>query len=156
MIKAAALLCGLLVAASTTSAAEIPLDWAIPASHQPYPTENVNVGDSILFNWMGLHNVYSLNAPVCPAMFSTENSVELAPSAPMGSYVWTAEAPGIYYFACQIGDHCSDGMLISIIVGEGAALTPGAEAPLAPALAPALAPGSAPLSADSEGDEDSD
>ena len=41
--------------------AEIPLDWAIPASHQPYPTENVNVGDSILFNWMGLHNVYSLN-----------------------------------------------------------------------------------------------
>lgn len=41
-------------------------------------------------------------APVCPAMFSTENSVELAPSAPMGSYVWTAEAPGIYYFACQV------------------------------------------------------
>ncbi|KAK9790339.1 hypothetical protein WJX73_003907 [Symbiochloris irregularis] len=133
-----------LVAAA--SALDLPIDWKIPTSGKPYDTTYLQTGDSVTFNWRGFHGVYKITSDRCPATFSDSGPDDLAPSASGGSYTWHATAPGTYYLACQVGDHCKEGMLIEIVVGSGPALAPSAMAPMVPAEAPAA-------SGDSEGSE---
>ena len=40
----------------------MPLVWEIPETNLPYNTEYIDVGDSVTFNWMGLHGVYQLTS----------------------------------------------------------------------------------------------
>ena len=40
--------------------ADVPIDWDIPENRLPYPTLRLNVGDSVTFQWKGLHGVYLL------------------------------------------------------------------------------------------------
>ena len=72
-------------------------------------------------------------------------------SANGGAYTWSTNTPGIYNFACQVGNHCPDGMLVKVVVSTSYA--PG------PALPPQLSgvPDIAPSEdTDNEGEGDNE
>lgn len=40
--------------------ADLSIDWVIPSDRLPYPTTYIDLGDTVSFNWIGLHGVYEL------------------------------------------------------------------------------------------------
>ena len=70
------------------------------------------------------------NGVGCPASFAMSGPAVLAPTANGGAYTWSTQTPGTYNIACQVGDHCVDGMIVKVVVSSS--LAPG------PALPPSL------------------
>jgi hypothetical protein len=66
---------------------------------------------------IGKHGVAVIPTADCPASFIKDPAVKvLAPEARAASYVWTAQAPGVFWLACSVGDHCQEDQKIQITV----------------------------------------
>jgi hypothetical protein len=100
-------------------------DWIIPQSiGTPYPSMNVNVGDSLMFYWsQGAHDVWIYPSGTCdPTGAIQVGSMEDNPT----TYTFReGEEGATITFACNIGSHCLAGMIMNVTVGVKAENTPG-------------------------------
>ena len=88
----------------------IELDWFIPPGDS-FPPGTVNVGDTLVFNWGGFHNVY-----IHPTGDCTETDRIEVGTASGASYTFTEADVGDLEFVCDVGTHCENGMRITITV----------------------------------------
>ena len=77
--------------------------------------QTVSVGDNVVFNWGGVHNVYEMPSETAFDACDFSQAVELA-STTQRSYTYKATASGTFYFACQISGHCNLGQKLSLTV----------------------------------------
>ena len=86
-----------------------------------YPQEiNIDIGESIQWNNMGgFHSINGINNTLNGENFNNPENFYLDGSAigVIGSHSFNI--PGIYQYDCDIGNHAEQGMIGSIIVGQG-------------------------------------
>lgn len=111
------------------SAKRIELDWIIRPTNRPMQEVTAAVGDTIVFNWRGRHNVFVL--PDCDGKgkhkwdsFQCPNDgkwgVELGESSPVEYTIPAKYNPGDYIcFVCEVGGHCSAGQHTTLLVAGG-------------------------------------
>lgn len=103
------------------------IDWFIPVGDS-LPPLSVKAGDTVIFNWVGLHDVYIHPSGEC----TEEDRIEVGLTNGT-SYTFTEEDVGLKTFACDIFNHCENGMIMIIAVSPHIPITP---APVAPTLSP--------------------
>lgn len=70
---------------------------------------SVNAGDTVVWSWSGAHNVVAMGSNDCEDTGATVGSIS-------GASV-TLDTPGVYWYSCTIGTHCSNGgMIMSVTV----------------------------------------
>jgi len=92
----------------------ITIDWFIPNAEdlEDFELRRAKVGDTIIFEWVGVHNVF-----IHPSGSCSENGRILVGSVSgESSYVFTKEDEGKVVFTCDIGGHCEAGQLLEIMV----------------------------------------
>jgi len=95
---------------------DIALDWVI----RTYEDETAMVGDTIQFNWAGVHNVYIHPSGTCDGM----DSIEIGQKSG-AFYTFTEDDAGQdIYFACQITGHCGAGQILKVSVEPTATPAP--------------------------------
>ena len=114
----------------------IQIDWFIPAGDSLRP-RTVNVGDTIVFNWAGFHNVY-----IHPTGDCNETGAILVGTETGASYTFTEANVGDMEFVCDVGSHCEFGMRVTITVFVANATA----APVAATPAPISRPTARPMS----------
>jgi len=78
----------------------IEQDWVIP--QQPLPEIDVEVGQTIRFNWNGPHNVYLHPTGTC----DEEGAIKVGEETG-ASYTFTSDDIGsTLFFSCDVGQHC--------------------------------------------------
>jgi len=92
----------------TAGGAIVTVDWVIP-SGDALPAVNANVGDSIVFNWGGFHNVYHHPSGTCSDAGATLVGSDSGAS-------WTAPSAGTFVFACDVGSHCEWGQIVTVTI----------------------------------------
>jgi len=82
----------------------VDIDWAVPFSRPDTAPEQLQIGDTVNFQWIGLHNVYKMSE-IDSCNF--DDSVQIGLESPV-SYVITSEDAnaGEVTFACAIPGHC--------------------------------------------------
>lgn len=106
---------------STSTAAPVTttIDWVIPSGGLSLPAVSIAVGDSLVFNWSGLHNVNLHPTGTCDEAGATL----VAPSSMTATASWTATAAGTFVFACDMGDHCESGQVVTVTVNAAGVRT---------------------------------
>lgn len=95
------------------AAVDYPINWRV----ENYKPITVAVNDTVTFKWIGEHGVAKIASEQCPTTFDNNPDVTvLAPSVRGGTYVWTAKDKGVFWLACNEGNHCSRGQKIEITV----------------------------------------
>ena len=115
--------------------ADYNIDWRVGGV--PYPDMTASVGETIAFSYSSQHNVFLLTSGNCEPSGSTELGGTL--DSPV---LFELTEAGVYTFACQIGDHCADGMIFSVTVSsdeQPATPDPDPSPSPTPATAPAAA-----------------
>lgn len=81
-------------------------NWAVGNAG---PNLSVIAGTTVVWNWAGNHNVWSMSSNNCASTVSLLG-------ANSGVAV-TLNNPGVYWYSCQVGTHCTNGnMIISVTV----------------------------------------
>merc|ERR1711892_1576197 len=95
---------------------KMQVNWIVPDNDDPvvFPDE-FKVGDTIVFDWAGFHNVAIHPNGGCDM---TDSDI-LRSTSPV-SYTFTEEDVGTKVFACDIGDHCSRGQIIEATISSDA------------------------------------
>jgi plastocyanin len=94
--------------------ADIPIDWTFPTSPATsLPSRTAFVGDTITFNWDGSHNVFIHPTKTC----STRGSISVGRSSGV-KYTFTKADIGDMVFACDVGTHCTLGMILTVTVKD--------------------------------------
>ncbi|KAL3155077.1 hypothetical protein ABBQ38_011141 [Trebouxia sp. C0009 RCD-2024] len=96
-------------------------------NHRVYAPLSVPLGSQLNFVWSGVHGVYLIPTNQCPAEFPPGPN-ELHPVSAPGSVnnmlSVNLTSPGVFYFACQVGDHCvEDGQKLIVTVTNSTAGT---------------------------------
>lgn len=98
----------------------IGIQWTFPSALTPpltaYPEQMAEVGDMMVFSWMGTHNVWQIPSGTCPSAFAEGPGVTEIAGVSVNTASVTFVAPGTFWYACGIGSHCSGGMLIKVTV----------------------------------------
>ena len=97
----------------STPPKEIAIDWRFGIGSGGAPV-SANVGDTLLFTWGGVHNVYIAPSNSCNNLSS---GTDLGASSPVRYTVQTEDEGGIV-FACEVPGHCQAGMLLPVNVGQ--------------------------------------
>ena len=97
----------------STPPKEIAIDWRFGIGSGGAPV-SANVGDTLLFTWGGVHNVYIAPSNSCNNLSS---GTDLGASSPV-RYTVQAEDEGGIVFACEVPGHCQAGMLLPVNVGQ--------------------------------------
>ena len=93
---------------------EVGVDvWKIPADGGPLPKRDFVVGEEVVFEWTGRHNVYIHPTGDC----SEDGAIEVGTESG-ASYVFTEEDIGELTFACDVGMHCERGMIMKATVKD--------------------------------------
>ena len=95
---------------------DVPIEWKIQGSLGiPPPDEILNVGDTITFNWDGDHNVFMHPKGNC---VRGRDTVRVGSTTGAKYTVTEADIGKDIPFACQISDHCQQGLRITIPVAN--------------------------------------
>jgi plastocyanin len=106
--------------------------WTI----KPYEAQSAKVGDTIIFEWSGSHNVFIHPSGTC----DTGGSIEVG-STSGAAYTFTSDDVGEVVFACDIdgGSHCDAGQIVTFNVAADD--TPLTTAPTkGPTASPTVSP----------------
>lgn len=92
------------------------VNWQIPVSPNHI---TINVGDSVLFQWTGMHGVVMFPDATTASNCAVSGANSLSPILNNGgSFSWLANTAGDFYFACPVGNgaHCQAGMHLWVTV----------------------------------------
>ena len=95
---------------SQNASKTVQMDWFVP-SESSFPPMTVNVGDTVVFNWNGVHNVY-----IHPTGNCTDTGRVLVGTVSGASYSFTQADVGEMEFVCNVGTHCENGMRVTFSV----------------------------------------
>ena len=84
--------------------AQKDIDWKLVMS-KAEREQTVAAGTDVVFKWTDEHNVWLMPNKAAYDACDFSQARELASSS-VHEYTYTASAPGIVYFACQITQHC--------------------------------------------------
>jgi len=92
----------------------ITVNWIVPDTDDPvkFP-EEFKVGDTLVFEWAGYHNV-----AIHPKGGCDRSDADLLGSTSPVSYKFTEEDVGRKVFACDVGDHCARGQIIEASISS--------------------------------------
>lgn len=132
-MRAAPLLLLLLLARTAYAAQHVvggSLGWtSLPGV--AYPLMTAHIGDSLLFNYTAMHDVWLMSSPEAASSCDFDNATLLA-----DRYYSPASYPlrtvGAFGFACATPGHCASGQRLVVAVDSpdaGAGADAGAEAP---------------------------
>eukprot|EP00554_Chaetoceros_debilis_P005680 CAMPEP_0194077724 /NCGR_PEP_ID=MMETSP0149-20130528/4306_1 /TAXON_ID=122233 /ORGANISM="Chaetoceros debilis, Strain MM31A-1" /LENGTH=267 /DNA_ID=CAMNT_0038758833 /DNA_START=46 /DNA_END=849 /DNA_ORIENTATION=+ len=99
----------------SVAASTISVDWFIPNEYDDgYEDRNVQVGDTINFNYGGYHNVYIHPSQGC----SRDGAIVVGATSSNGdgSYTFQPSDVGKMTFACEVGAHCERGQILTVTV----------------------------------------
>jgi len=108
------------------SADEVTVSWYIPSDGVLDPI-TVNVGDTVVFEWSGFHNVYIHPAKSCDEAGAIEVGTQTG-----ASYTFTENDEGEIGFACDVGPHCEFGQILTVTVLASSTTT------IAPTMTPSV------------------
>jgi len=106
-------------------AADVAIDWTAIYDNGGPQTATATVGDTVTFTWSEkdgkIHNIYkNANKVDYDACAKTDGTME-APDATSGTWSWTPDAAGTFYFICEVGSHCSSsGQKVAVTVSAAA------------------------------------
>ena len=137
----------LLLLASTAHAAQHVVGGSLGWTSLPgvaYPLMTAHVGDSLLFNYTAMHDVWLMSSPEAASSCDFSNATLLADryGSPFIYHV-SAVTVGAFGFACATPGHCASGQRLVVAVDNGdagAGTDAGAEAPRLAVPSPAPAP----------------
>ncbi|XP_072953713.1 cucumber peeling cupredoxin-like [Typha angustifolia] len=135
---------GSVAAASTTHVVGGATNWTIPSATTFYSdwssSQTFAVGDTLVFNFpTGIHNVI----PVPKSGYDgCSSKQQLGTTMANGPATVTISSPGIHYYICGIGSHCSFGQKLAITVASSSTSSPTAT----PSPSPTAGSGGAPNS----------
>ncbi|KAL2479633.1 Cupredoxin superfamily protein [Abeliophyllum distichum] len=130
----------IVVATAATYTVGDELQWTIPPLGDiAYKTwaakKDFEIGDTIIFNWNGTHNVVQVTKENYDACTSTNALNPIQTTSPASFIANSTES----YFICTVGNHCSMGQKVTISTGSSApTLKTGALMVILPALLFAL------------------
>lgn len=94
--------------ANSARAATINVDWAIPTTPNAI---SITVGDEVAFTWSGSHSVYQSATQSDYEACATKGGTVVAPTTSSGAWTKTFDAPGDYYYICEVSGHWSQNAL---------------------------------------------
>mmetsp|Transcript_2736 Transcript_2736/g.6886 ORF Transcript_2736/g.6886 Transcript_2736/m.6886 type:complete len:193 (+) Transcript_2736:201-779(+) len=94
--------------AKTIVAEVISVEWFVPESGKPYPNGAAQVNDTVKFRWEAFHNVY-----IHPTGDCSKDGAILVGDQSGAEYTFTADDIGTVTFACDVGQHCKYGQIIT-------------------------------------------
>ena len=105
-------------------AADVAIDWTAIYDNGGPQTATATVGDTVTFTWTEsakYHNIYkNANQADYDACAKTGGTMEAA-DATSGTWAWTPDAAGTFYFICEVGSHCSSsGQKVAVTVSAAA------------------------------------
>ena len=113
----------LLAAAPPAAAKDIVVGGAVGwGLGMQYPAINAEVGDTLVFNYMRMHDVWALPGAACGF---EGGSLLAGPDA--SPYRQQLTQPGTLHFSCSTAGHCAEGQLVTVNVaapGGGAGPPP--------------------------------
>jgi len=115
---ASSLLLALMILSSLvlSTSKDISVDWIIP-SGDSLPGLSAVVGDTVTFTWQGMHNVLIHPSGTCDEMNAVPvGSVYDGEAGSQYTFVEEDANIGKVTFACDVGDHCESGQIITFIV----------------------------------------
>ena len=109
---------GMIMTVTVVKAADAAIDWFIPEGNS-LPSQTFTVGDTITFNWTGIHNVLIHPTGTC----DRNDAIDFDPPGTVSGaqYTFTEDDVGEIVFACDVSDHCADGMIMTVTVEAAAA-----------------------------------
>lgn len=116
----------------TTYAEIYTVDWKIPGIGQSLSDMTATVGDTAVFEWSFFHNVL-----IHPSGDCVETGAISVGSSSGASYTFTADDVGEMVFACDVGNHCENGQIMTFTVSAATTPSPTA-APVATMAAPVV------------------
>lgn len=91
--------------------------WTIPSDGGPLPPlSQVYVGDSLVFDWTGTHNVNRQVSANCSLSTEGDDVVFISDTPPATYQVENEDAGKTIYFTCRVGSHCESGMVMAVSV----------------------------------------
>lgn len=107
--------------ASSASAADINITWGLGVTQPPV---SATVGDNLIFNYAGGHNVEEFPDPTAFGACDFSSATFLNGAGPLTIPLTSA---GTFYYGCSVGSHCASGsMSVEVLVSAGPAAVPGA------------------------------
>jgi plastocyanin len=88
-------------------ATDYPINWII--TDYTATSYTASVGDTVTFSWDGGHNVFLHPTGTCDDTGATE----VSSSSPA---IYTFTEAGSFTFACQVGQHCGNGQILTFTV----------------------------------------
>jgi hypothetical protein len=111
---------------------DYPITWAVT----DYTSEvfTASIGDTVTFSWGGTHNVFLHPTGTCDAAGATEVGSR-------SGVVYMFTAAGSFTFACEVGQHCGNGQILTFTVTDplGGGLAAGRPFTVAGIAAPIMA-----------------
>lgn len=89
------------------------VNWQIPVAPNHI---TINAGDSVQFTWTGFHGVVMFTDSNGASTCAVNLASTMSAPADGGLFIWQANTPGEFYFACPVGDHCMQGMQLWVSV----------------------------------------
>merc|ERR1711865_1136907 len=86
---------------------DYPINWII--TDYTATSYTASVGDTVTFSWSGGHNVFLHPTNACDDAGATE----VSSSSPA---IYTFTEAGSFTFACQVGQHCGNGQILTFTV----------------------------------------
>eukprot|EP00592_Proboscia_alata_P009696 CAMPEP_0194357676 /NCGR_PEP_ID=MMETSP0174-20130528/5126_1 /TAXON_ID=216777 /ORGANISM="Proboscia alata, Strain PI-D3" /LENGTH=185 /DNA_ID=CAMNT_0039127795 /DNA_START=48 /DNA_END=605 /DNA_ORIENTATION=+ len=132
MFRSFVLLLTFLTSLDFSNGETVSIAWVDPDTDDPAPPfqNKFKVGDTIVFNWPGVHNVAFHPNGGCD-----KTDAVILGSSTGYSYTVVEDDIGQKVFACDIGDHCSKGQLIDATISSDDGVT----VTMTPTIAPVKA-----------------
>lgn len=103
---------------TNSTASSQTVRWFVPANGALEPV-TVPVGGSVIFSWTSTHDLWQTPSSSCPSTFTNGSCItQLAAQSNGGSRTVNYTTAGTRYYACSVGNHCSQGQHITVIVGS--------------------------------------
>merc|ERR1711865_438232 len=120
-------LCITLLCALGVATATVHVPWTAGFDDASARAKTVTTGDTLHFMWTGNHNVFQMASETafndCDFTGATDKGSTSPVSVPLSG-------AGPWYFACQVGAHCTNGQKLAVT--NGVTTAPTAVSPTAP------------------------
>lgn len=133
---------------STTGGTTYRIPWRTPipqfsSGGDPIYEErfDYNVGDTLIFEWAGTHNVYIHTSNSCVIDGDTQSRILIASQTGQDYVIPDYLAGRKLFFACEVGNHCNNGLHVTInINGTPVSIPESVYVIPTPTSAPGLSP----------------
>ncbi|KAK6156494.1 hypothetical protein DH2020_010742 [Rehmannia glutinosa] len=102
------------------------MGWTVPpggdsAYRNWAAREDFELGDQIIFRWIGTHNVVQVTREGYDNCSATNYNMTLSPVHTSSPTTFTLNSTAPHYFICTVDSHCRLGQRVTVQIGSSAA-----------------------------------